>query len=161
MPSHWRPARVASPADSLFPRKPSPISAREERWRLSGLSGLDGLDGLDELYGLYGSGRTGRIWGVRVGCRSIDRLLCSHSPGAAEHAPCLDRTCQIMGMTRRSQHPMAPPHPPCWVHLPSGCALRRGLFHRSAMADGRTGVGVAGAEKEQIWSPFRGLAILG
>ena len=30
----------------LFPRKPSPISAREERWRLDGLDGLDGLCGL-------------------------------------------------------------------------------------------------------------------
>jgi hypothetical protein len=109
--------------------------------------------------GCMGWGWTGRIWGVRVGCRSIDRLLCSHP--RAGRAPCLDRTCQIMGMTRRSQHPMAPPHPPCWVQLPSGCALKCGLFHRSAMADGRTGVGVAGAEKEQIWSPFRELAILG
>jgi len=27
----------------LFPRKPSPISAREERWRLDGLDGLCGL----------------------------------------------------------------------------------------------------------------------
>lgn len=50
MPSHWRPARVVSPADSLFPRKPPPISAREERWR------LDGLDGLYGLYGLCGLG---------------------------------------------------------------------------------------------------------
>lgn len=33
--------------------------------------------------GWMGWGWTGRIWGVRVGCRSIDRLLCSHSPGRA------------------------------------------------------------------------------
>lgn len=140
-PSHWRPARVAPPADSLFPRKPSPISAREERWRLSGLSGLSDLDGL------YG-GRLGEYgaceWDAARSTASYVRIP------RAGRAPCLDRTCQITGMTRRSQHPMAPPHPPCWVHLPSGCALRCGLFHRSAMADGRTGVGVAGAEKEQI-----------
>ncbi|OCL12615.1 hypothetical protein AOQ84DRAFT_148309 [Glonium stellatum] len=164
VPSHWRPARIASPADSgqvegcLFPRKPSPISAKEERWRLSGLSGLDGLYGPCGLYGLGGGWTNmGRASGMLLD----RRLLCSHSPGAAGRAPCLDRTCQIMGMTRRSQRPMA-----LRIHRAGSIYPVAALFGVvcSTAARWLTGGlvwGSLGLKKRTNLEPFDGLAILG